>query len=62
MTETIINELKAIRKDIDFIKEHMVDVDSILTEDDYNALQDYREEKKAGKCIPHEQLVKELGL
>lgn len=61
MTETVAEELKEIRKDLDFIKEHMVDIDSIMTEDDYEALQNYRKEKKEGKLISHEQLVKELG-
>ena len=55
-------ELKEIKKDLDFIKEHMVDIDSVLTEDDYAALQDYRKEKKEGKLISHEQLVKEFGI
>ncbi len=62
MTETVAEELKEIRKDLDFIKEHMVDIDSIMTEDDYEALQNYRKEKKEGKLISHEQLVKELGM
>ncbi len=59
---TLAAELKAIREDIDYIKEHMVDADSIMTEDDYEALLAYRKEKKAGKLISHEQLKKELGL
>jgi hypothetical protein len=62
MGEIIINELKAIRKDLNFIKEHMVDVDSIMTEQDYESLQDYRKEKKEGKLVSHEELVKELDL
>ena len=61
MSEILV-EIKEIRKDLDFIKEHMVDIDSIMTEDDYEALQDYRREKKEGKLISHEQLVKELGM
>lgn len=67
MTQTLISreviiELKAIRQDLDYIKEHMVDSDTILTEEDYKALQDYRTEKKAGKLTSHVQLKKELGL
>ncbi len=38
-------ELRAIREDLDFIKGHMIDVDSIMTEDDYLSLNEYRNEK-----------------
>lgn len=38
----------------------MVDIDSILTEDDYSALTAYRREKKAGKLVSHEKLKKRL--
>lgn len=65
MTEAISNiigEIEEMKKDIHYIKEHMVDADSILTEDDYALLQEYRKEKKDGKLVPHEKLKKELGL
>jgi hypothetical protein len=58
----IMDELKSIKKDILFIKKHMVDVDSILTEEDYLALQAYKKEKKVGILTSHEALKKELGL
>ena len=41
-------------------KKHMVDIDSIMTEDDYNALQEYKIEKAEGKLTSHEELKKEL--
>jgi len=44
------------------IKEHMVDIDSIMTEDDYKALQEYKIEKSEGKLTSHEELKQELGL
>ena len=58
----LMNELRAIRSDLDFIKEHMVDIDSIMTEDDYLALEEYRKEKNAGELVSHEDIKKELGL
>lgn len=58
----IMGKLEEIKSELDYIKEHMVDMDSIMTEEDYEALQAYREEKKTGKLISHEQLKKELGL
>lgn len=58
----LIQELKGIKKELHYIKEHMVDVDSVMTEEDYMALQEYRKEKKEGKLISHEDLKRELGL
>lgn len=58
----ILHELRLIREDLDFIKAHMVDVDSIMTEDDYLSLSEYRAEKKTGKLTSHEGLKREMGL
>ena len=60
--ETIHKELKLIKKELSEIKEHMVDVDTILTLDDYISLQQYKKEKSGGKLTSHEELKKELGL
>ena len=54
----VMEKLDRIEKDVHEIKEHMVDVDSIMTEDDYEALLAYRKEKASGKLISHEQLKK----
>jgi len=58
----IMNELKAIRKDLDFLKDHMVDIDCIMTEDDYLALNEYRMEKDSGELVSHEDLKISMGL
>ena len=58
----ILQELDKIKDDLKQIKEHMVDIDSIMTEEDYKILLDYRQEKKLGKLISHETLRKELKL
>jgi len=50
------------KEGIDGDKKHMVDIDSIITEDDYKALQDYKIEKAEGKLTSHEELKKELGI
>ena len=60
--EEITKELKAIRNDLNYIKTHMVDVDSIMTGDDYIALEEYEKEKSEKSLVSHEQLKKELGL
>lgn len=51
-----------LKKEIGEIKEHMVDVDSILTEDDYKALLKHRREKGEGSLASHDKLKQELGL
>ena len=40
----------------------MVDSDAILTEEDYEALLEYRKEKAEGRLVSHDKLKKELGL
>ncbi|WP_129597768.1 hypothetical protein [Methanohalophilus profundi] len=51
-----IVHLRAIRENLILIKNYMVDIDSIMTEDDNLYLNRYRSEKKAGTLISHEEL------
>ncbi len=60
--QQILQKLEKIEREVKEIKGHMVDIDSIMTEEDYGSLIAYREEKAAGKLVSHEQLKKELGL
>lgn len=43
------------------IKKHAVGIDSIMTEEDYGALLEFRKEKASGRLISHEQLKRELA-
>jgi len=61
-SKEIIYELKAIKENLDFIKSHMVDIDSILTEEDYFSLQEYRKEKDSDRLTSHEDLKRELEM
>jgi hypothetical protein len=61
-SKEIIYELKVIKENLDFIKTHMVDIDSILTEEDYFSLQEYRKEKESGRLTSHEDLKRELEI
>ncbi len=47
--QTIQQELRAIRTDLDYIKEHIVDLDLVLTEDDAEALREAEKDLKSGK-------------
>ena len=60
--KTVLEKLESIQSELDFIKEHMVDVDTIMTEEDKKALAEAREEFENGETISHEDLKKELGL
>ena len=61
-SKKIEDDLRAIRADLDYIKENMVNKDSIMTEEDYEALLAYRKDKTSGSLIDQEELEKELGL
>jgi hypothetical protein len=52
----LIKELKAIRKDLAYIKEHMVDIDTILTPEEKKILEEGITEFKEGKAINLEDL------
>ncbi|MEK6903667.1 MAG: hypothetical protein AABW64_03410 [Nanoarchaeota archaeon] len=61
-TKLILQKLEKIEKNVEQIKEHMIDADAIMTEEDYEALLEYRREKSEGKLVSHDELKKELEL
>jgi len=61
-TKLILEKLDLIKSELDYIKEHMVDADSILSEDDREALEQARKEHAEGKTKSLKQLKTELGL
>ncbi len=60
--ETIHKDIEFVKQKITKIEEHMVDADSILTLEDFKALQEYSKEKSNRALTSHGQLKKELGL
>ena len=56
----ITTELRAIRKDLDYIKMHMVDVDTILTPEEEMRLEESLKEYKEGKATLLEDFEKEM--
>lgn len=60
--EDLLKEIDILKKEIQEIKANMVDPDSLLTEDDYICLQNYRVEKEEGKLLSESVVRKELGL
>ncbi|MDP3640521.1 MAG: hypothetical protein Q8R53_04975 [Nanoarchaeota archaeon] len=60
--QSITEELKAIREDVQFIKTHLFDPDTIMTIDEERRFQQALQELKTGKTTPLSALKKELGL
>ena len=59
-TKQILSELKAIRQELDYIKEHMVDVDTILTPDEETRLKESLNDLNQGKTTSLEIFEKEM--
>jgi hypothetical protein len=57
----IIDELRALRDDVTFIKKHMFD-DTIMTDDEYKKFQETMKELDNKKTVKARDLKKELGL
>ena len=57
----VYNELRSMKKEINYIKEHMIDVDMFLTIEEEALLDEALEEHKKGKTISLANLRKELG-
>ena len=61
LPKKIVEELKAIREDLDYIKSHMVDVDMVLIPEEEARLEESLREYKEGKATPLEAFEKEMG-
>jgi len=59
--EQIVEELRAIRRDIDYIKTHMVDADTVLSKKDKESIRKALLEHRQGKTIPLEEFEKKQG-
>ncbi len=57
--QIIMNKLDVIKAELDYIKEHMVDVDTILTSEEEEILEQSIKEFKEGKTTSLEELEKE---
>ena len=58
--ELIINRLDVLKQDMNFVKEHIIDV--TLTQDDIASINEAEEEFKEGRTTSLKALKKELGL
>ena len=60
--QNLAEELKAIRKDLEYIKKHMFDPDTIMTLEEEKRFKTSLQELKEGKTSSLFSLKKELGL
>jgi len=58
--QKILDELREIKVEITFIKEHMVDADTILTPEEEKRLDKTLGEFKKGKSIPLEDFKRDM--
>jgi len=58
----ILNELKAIKSELDFIRENMPDKEMFLTTEERILLEDSYKNEKDGKLVSSKDLRRELGL
>ncbi len=56
----IWEELKVIRRELGYIKEHMVDVDTVLTQEEERLLDESLREFEEGEATKLEDFEKEL--
>ena len=60
LEKEIWKELKVIRKQLGYIKEHMVDVDTVLTQEEERILDESLREFEEGEATKLEDFEKEL--
>ena len=58
----IFDELVSIKAELSEIKEHMVDVDTILTEDERHIIKESFEHEREGKLVSLSDFKKQIGL
>lgn len=57
--ELVLEKLDGIREELDYIKEHMVDADTILLPEEEKRLEESLKELKEGKTVSLEKFEKE---
>lgn len=58
----IEDDIRAIKEDISYIKDHMFDPDTVMTKEESKRFEQSMKEFKEGKSTPLSKLKKEIGL
>ena len=48
-SKQILKELKEIKSDIDYIKEHIIDADTLMTDEDIESIKEAEKDLKEGR-------------
>jgi hypothetical protein len=59
--EKMYHELLALRKEVQSLRNRMIEIELVMTADDENLLNEVLEEHRIGKTRNYEDLKKELG-
>lgn len=62
LNKEILAKLIKLQSDVEYIKSHISDIDSMLTPDEEEILDTSLIELKEGRTTSHEKIKKELGL
>ena len=62
LLEQVYTELKSLKKDVHFIREHMVDADTVMTPEEEGRFNESMHELKEHKTTSLAEMKKELGL
>ena len=60
--EKLHDDVEFLKKELSNMKQHMVDEDTVLTEDDHKAIKKYRNEMAQGSLTSLDEFEKELGI
>jgi len=60
-SKELISELKAIRADLEYIKEHMINSDMIMSDEEELLLETALENHRKGKTVSLEDFKRKLG-
>jgi len=60
--DRIFDELKSLKEDVTFIKDHLFDPDTVMTIEEGKRFEQGLQELKAGKTTPLSKMKKELGI
>ena len=61
-SKVILEKLDSIQSELNYIKEHMVDVDTILSSEDKIAVKEARKEFKQGKTVSLAEVKKRFNV
>ena len=60
--QKVLDELRTIKIEIEFIKEHMVDADTVLTAEERVLVDESFENEKNNELVPSDELRRELKI